>query len=157
MTEDNKNSNLIILGIAALAAMFFAYLIYSSNKQQSQSPSTQPDQLQKQVQDLLNMSISQQQNIQQIQQVQLQQANNIIELENTKCSSTTTIPQTDQPSETQPTIPQEDFIPGSDLLGNVSTVSMANQSHHKKLTNVNKTNVGREIDELYANRAFGMA
>lgn len=42
MTDDNKNSNLIIFGIAALAAMLFGYLIYSSRNQQQNLPQQQP-------------------------------------------------------------------------------------------------------------------
>ena len=41
MTDENKSS-IITLGIVAIASFLFAYLIYSSNKNQSTPPVTQP-------------------------------------------------------------------------------------------------------------------
>lgn len=143
MTEEKSSSNLIILGIAALAAMFFAYLIYSSNKQQVQPQLPQSDTLK---------ANQLQEQIIEIQKIQLQQANNIIELENNKCATTVTIPPA-QPV-TQPTQTQDEFTPGSDMLSSYNTVSMPTQ---RRISNVNFSNVTRENEEIIAHRYFGMA
>jgi hypothetical protein len=142
MTDDSKNSNLIILGISALAAMFFAYLIYSSNKQSQQSQQLpHPDSLRtNQLQEQLI----------EIQKIQLQQAQNITELENNKCATSTTIPvQPVQPTPQTPVTQEAPFDSG--LL---SEVTMTPQ---RTLSNINTSNVTRENEEIIAHRYFGMA
>lgn len=137
MTEEKGNSNLIVLGIATLAAMFFAYLIYQSSKDKTQQlPS--PDILKStQLQEQLN----------EIQKIQLQQATKIIEFENAKCATETTIQQPIAPIPQQPETPptQDEFDSGM-----LSEVSM---SQHQKIP----SNVTRENEEIIAHRYFGMA
>lgn len=143
MTEEKSNSNLIILGLAALAAMFFAYLAYSSNRQQMQ-PQLPPS-------DTLRANQLQEQLIE-IQKIQLQQANNIIELENNKCATETTIPPS-QPATQPPAQPTTEAPFDSGMLSTQSEVSMRSNN----ISNINTSNVTRENEELIANRYFGMA
>lgn len=143
MTDDNKTSNLIIFGIAALATMFFAYLIYTNKNQQPTQPvqQTQPIQqpsidtsllyrLEFQTQQISDniKSIQDQQKI--LQEQQMIQSQSVSQLEAAKCNNVVSMSNND----------------------NTSSLKPLTISQMKKLP----TNKTRESEEEIANRYFGM-
>lgn len=154
MTEDNKSNNSLMLIAGIGIALLFAYLIIKdSHKTILQVSQNLP------YQTLPNYNTTNDNQLQQLQlqtqyltdkidlmyNQQIQQSNSITQLENTKCASSVIMP-----SETPPTeIPLPESQPGSDMSAN--EISMP-----KRISNINMSNTTREIEELYANRYFGM-
>lgn len=142
MANDDKNSNLIIFGIGAIAILF-GYLIYLKSKESIPQPQPQQPQLQPQLQPQQSQQpqqidsvelykISEQLKLQtaqikSIQEQQLQQTQNISQIESTKCSNVVSMSDGIYPS----------------INNNIAK-------------NIRLSNVKRENDELIADRIFGM-
>lgn len=154
MADDNKNSNLIIFGIAALAAMLFGYLIYSS-RNQTQPPQLQPIQLP-------------QQTIQQPQQTQQPIDNTLLyrlEFQSQQMADNLKLLQEQQMKMQEQQMSQTEAVSQLEAAKCNNVVSMGFQpstiAQMKKLTpnkipNRQPTNKRRESEEEIANRYFGM-
>jgi len=151
MVDDNKNSNLIIFGIAAIAAMLFGYLIYSS-RNQTQPPQLQPIQLPQQIiqqpqqtidntllyklefqsqQMADNLKLLQEQQMR-MQEQQINQTEAVSQLEAAKCNNVVSM----------------GLRP--------STITQMKKLIPNKISNRQPTNKRRESEEEIANRYFGM-
>jgi len=162
MTDDSKNSNLMIIGLGVVS-MFFAYLIYVKSKdtlitspvvqptyqpiqsspQQSSIDSIQLYNIQLQTQQINDTLRIQMNQIQSIQEQQLKQSESIINLENIKCSN----------------IVSMDSNNNYNTLDNnkYNTIDNNNNFNNNNLIkNLRLSNVSRENDELIADRIFGM-
>jgi len=144
MTDDNKTSNLIIFGIAALAAMLFGYLIYSSRNQQplQTQPIQQPQLIQQpqsidtsllyrlefQTQQMADNIKLQNDQLKLLQEQQMNQSQSVSQLEAAKCNNVVS------------------------MNNNTSSLKPLTISQMKKLP----TNKTRENEEEIANRYFGM-
>ena len=141
MTENSKDSNIIIIGIIAA---FFAYLIYMKSKDTQipivQSPpiyyptqstqlidSTQLYQIQLQTQQINETLKLQMSQIQSIQDQTLKQSERLAQLENAKCSNVVSM----------------NDIPYTKTIYN-------------PIRNLKLSNVSRENNELVADKIFGM-
>ena len=164
MSED-KNSNLMIIGLG-IVAMFFAYLIYVKSKDTTSTPISTPTymptqqptidnaqlyniQLQtQQINETLRLQMNQ---IQSIQEQQLKQSESIIKLENVKCSNVVSM-DNNANYNTVNSDYNNNYNP-TDYNANYNTTETLNNNLIK---NLRLSNVSRENDELIADRIFGM-
>ena len=156
MTDDSKNSNLMIIGLG-IVAMFFAYLVYVKSKDTTipvstpiYTPIEQPTQsidnsqlyniqLQtQQINDTLRLQMNQ---IQSIQEQQLKQSESIIKLENVKCSNVVSMDSNNN---------------YNTLDNNYNTLNDNINQTINPIRNIRLSNVNRENEELIADRMFGM-
>jgi len=164
MTDDSKNSNLMIIGLG-IVAMFFAYLIYIKSKDTTTTstpistptyiPTQQPTidnaqlyniQLQtQQINETLRLQMNQ---IQSIQEQQLKQSESIIKLENVKCSNVVSMDNNSNHNNTNSEY-NNNYNP-TDYNPNL-TEYITNP-----IRNIRMSNVNRENEELIADRMFGM-
>jgi len=155
MTDDSKNSNLMIIGLG-IVAMFFAYLIYVKSKDTTSTPISTPTyiptqqptidnaqlyniQLQtQQINETLRLQMNQ---IQSIQEQQLKQSESIIKLENVKCSNVVSMDSNNN---------------YNTLDNNYNTLNDNINRIANPIRNIRLSNVNRENEELIADRMFGM-